>query len=70
MLRSEILVVEPFNFRYGSREKGQTLEKITQNLNQSADPKFNVDQRTVRDYYLELERVFKIKVAAEESKWH
>jgi len=66
MLCREILVIEPFSFRYGSRERGQAWEKIAHNLNQSIHPKFNVDQRAVRDHFLKLERVFKRKIAEEE----
>ena len=66
MLCREILVIEPFSFRFGSRERGQAWEKIAHNLNQSIYPKFNVDQRAVRDHFLKLERVFKRKIAEEE----
>ena len=66
MLCREILVIEPPNFKYGSRERGQAWEKIAQNLNQRSAPKFNVDQRAVRDHFLKLERMFKRKVAEEE----
>ena len=66
MLCREILVIEPFNFKYGSRERGQAWEKIAQNLNQGSAPKFNVDQRAVRDHFLKLERIFKRKIAEEE----
>ena len=66
MLCREILVIEPFNFKYGSRERGQAWEKIAQNLNQGLAPKFNVDQRAVRDHSLKLERIFKRKIAEEE----
>ena len=66
MLCREILVIEPFSFRYGSRERGQAWEKIAHNLNQSIYPKFNVDKRAVRDHFLKLERVFKRQIAEEE----
>ena len=66
MLCREILVIEPFSFRYGSKERGQAWEKIAHNLSQSLYPKFNVDQRAVRDHFLKLERVFKRKIAEEE----
>ena len=67
ILFREILGIEPLNYRYGSRERGQAWEKIAQNLNQSANPKFNLDQRAVRDHYLKLQKIFKRKVAAEET---
>ena len=62
MLCREILVIEPFSFRYGSRERGQAWEKIAQNLNQSIYPKFNVDQRAVRDHFLKLDQSLKIEI--------
>ena len=67
MLCREILVVEPFRFKHGSRERGQAWEKIANFLNEIERPKFNVDQRAVRDHFLKLERAHKRKMAQEEG---
>ena len=66
MLCREILVIELFDFKYGSRERGKAWETIAHTLNQSSGPKFNVDERAVRDHFLKLVRIFKRKVAEEE----
>ena len=66
MLCREILVVEPFRFKHGSRERGQAWEKIANSLNDIERPKFNVDQRAVRDHFLKLERAYRRKMAQEE----
>ena len=66
MLCREILVVEPFRCKHGSRERGQAWEKIVNFLNDIEHPKFNVHQRAVRDHFLKLERAYKKKMAQEE----
>ena len=66
MLCREILVVEPFRFKHGSRDRGNAWENVATNLNGSGNPKFNVDQRAVRDHFLKLERCFKRKLAEDE----
>ena len=66
MLCREILVVEPFRFKHGSRERGNAWENVATNLNGSGNPKFNVDHRAVRDHFLKLERCFKRKLAEDE----
>eukprot|EP00794_Sanderia_malayensis_P002776 gene2776-3212_t len=66
MLCWEILVVEPFGAKRGSRERGQAWEKIANNLNSMEHPKFIVDQRAVRDHFLKMERAHKRKMAQEE----
>ena len=64
MLCRDILVVEPFRFKHESRERGQAWEKI---LSEIERPKFNVDQRAVKDHFLKLERAHKRKMAQEEG---
>ena len=66
LLCREILVEEPFKFKHGSRERGQHWDKIATSLNQMGKPRFLVDQRSVRDRFLKLERNFKGKMAEEE----
>ena len=59
LLSWEILVLQPFQFEFGSREKGQCWDKIAKNLNVLERPKFIVDQRGARERYPKIERNYK-----------
>ena len=56
------MLEEPYKFKHGSREHGQCWDKIANSLNCVEKPKFNVDQRSVRDHYMKLEKVHKRKM--------
>ena len=62
----EIAFQNPFKFKFGSRERGQCWDSIADELNDAEQPKFNVDQRGVRERYSKLEKNFKKKMALEE----
>eukprot|EP00795_Rhopilema_esculentum_P003577 gene3577-biopygen31 len=62
----EVLVVQPFQFRHGTHDRGQCWERIAKNLNLVEHPHFIVDQRLVRDRFTKLEKDFKRKKASEE----
>ena len=62
----EILVLEPYRFKIGSRERGQCWDSIAENLSSLSYPKFSVDQRAVRDRFSKLERYFRKRMASEE----
>ena len=66
LLCREIMLEEPYKFKHGSRERGQCWDKIANSLNSVEKPKFNVDQRSVRDHYMKLGKMHKRKMAAEE----
>ena len=66
-LLREILVVEPFKHRKGSIEKGKCWTEIAANLNSSAELKFKVTQRSVRERFSLLEAKFKKQVRDEEA---
>ena len=66
MLCREMLVVEPYQYKIGSRERGNCWDMIATNLNGIGEPRFIVDKRAVRDHFLKLLRDFKRKMAAEE----
>ena len=67
LLCREILAEEPYRYKAGTRDRGQAWERIANNLNgNSADCRFIVNQRGVRDRYSILEKAFKRKMAAEE----
>ena len=65
LLCHEILVEKPYRFKHGSRECGQCWDKIANSLSHVKKPRFIVDQRSVRDHFLKLERLHKRKMAAE-----
>ena len=66
LLCREILVLQPFQYKFGSREKGQCWDKIAKNLHSIENPKFSVDQRGVRERYAKIERHYRRKMADEE----
>ena len=47
----EMLVVQPFRFKHGTRDRGQSWDRIAKNLNKLDHPMFLVDQRGVRDRF-------------------
>ena len=62
----EVLVIHPFQFEHGTRDRGQCWDKRSKNLNSSERPRFMVDQRAVRDCICKLQKDFKRKRAHEE----
>ena len=66
MLCREMLVIQPFRFKHGTRDRGRCWENIAQNLNDIAHLNFIVDMRGVRDRFGQLEKNFKKKRASEE----
>ncbi|XP_065067933.1 histone-lysine N-methyltransferase, H3 lysine-79 specific-like [Rhopilema esculentum] len=66
MLCREVLVVEPYKFKLGSRERGHCWDTVAKNLNGLAHPSFMVDKRAVRDHFLKLIRDFERKMAKEQ----
>ena len=63
----EVLVVQPFRFKHGTRDRGQSWDRIAKNLNKLGHPMFLVDQRGVRDRFYKLQKDFKCKRACEEE---
>ena len=61
----EILAVEPYKNKVGSREKGQSWDRIATALNTYIEPRFSADQRAVRERFAKLEKYFKKKTASE-----
>ena len=52
----ELLLFEPWNYKYGSKERGNYWERISESLNQLTDISFKVTQRSVQDHYQRLEK--------------
>ena len=61
-----VLVVEPYKFKLGSRERGHYWDTVAKNVNGLAHPSFMVDKRAVRDHFLKLIRNFERKMAKEQ----
>ena len=59
LLCREILLLEPYKFKAGTREKGNLWKAIADNLN-SLD-RFQVDARAVREYYGVIKAHFEAK---------
>ena len=59
--------MEPFRFKIGSPKRGNAWTQIADILNTIPEPKFRVNQRSVRDRYNLLEKTFKRKITEEEK---
>ena len=55
----EMFLFEPWNYKNGSKERGQCWERISESLNQLTEISFKVTQRSVQDHYQTLEKVYK-----------
>ena len=64
VLVQETYLFEPWNFKRG---RGQVWERISDSLNQYKSPKFTVNEKSVRDHYIFLEKEQKKKVREEEK---
>ena len=58
----EIILFEPWVYRFGSVERGESWKRIAESLNQVQEVKFLVDDRAVRE---SLEKEFKNKTQNE-----
>ena len=67
LLVQEMYLFEPWNFKRGSKQRGQVWERINDSLNQYESPKFTVKQNSVRDHYIFLEKEQKKKIREEEQ---
>ena len=63
LLLREVLLLEPFQYRQGTKEKGAVWSKIAENL---TDLGMKANQRSVREKFDKLVTEFKRKQAAEE----
>ena len=58
---------EPWNFKRRKKQRGQVWEGISESLNQYESPNFTVNQKSVRDHYILLEKEEKNKIREEEN---
>jgi len=66
MLCREVLLVQPFQYKCESRERGHAWDEVADQLCKISEPKFYVDQTAVQERYSKLENGFKRKMAMEE----
>ena len=55
----ELLLFEPWNHKYGSKERGNYWERISESLYQLRDISFKVTQRSVQDHGHTFEKTCK-----------
>ena len=67
VLVQKMYLFEPWNFKRGSKQRGQVWERISDSLNQYESPKFTVKQNSVRDHCIFLEKEQKKKIREEEQ---
>ncbi|CAH3175921.1 unnamed protein product, partial [Porites lobata] len=67
LLVQEMYLFEPWNFKRGSKQRGQVWERISESLNLYESSKFTVNQKSVRDHYIFLEKEQKKKIREEEQ---
>ena len=67
LLCREVIVNDPYEFKAGTRERGQCLDKIANILNAIQNPWFKVDQRSIRDRLKKLLQAFVTKKNAEDK---
>ena len=65
-LLREMFLFEPWQYKHGSKQRGQVWDRISDSLNALQHPKFNVNQKSVRDHYNHLEKEHKKKIRFEE----
>ena len=66
----ELLLFEPWNYKYCSKEIGNYWERISESLNQLTGTSFKVTQRSVQDHYQTLEKTYKKKKTGKrQAKW-
>ena len=55
----ELLLVQPYMHKQGSKERGQAWKLIVEDLNSNSSPSFRVSVRSVRDKFAKLIQKFK-----------
>lgn len=63
----EVLVMEPHQYPYRSKERGDVWNNIAINLNGLDHPRFKVNKRSVRDRLTLLITKYKAKVCKEQN---
>ncbi|KAK2558919.1 hypothetical protein P5673_018537 [Acropora cervicornis] len=64
----EVLLLDPFQYPYRSKERGDVWGQVAINLNSSNHPKFKGSKHSVRDTLTLLQSRYKKKMKQEEKK--
>lgn len=67
LINTMMLLFEPWKYKRGSKERGQLWERISESLNEHESPRFTVNQKSIRDHYILLEKEQKYKIREEEK---
>ncbi|PFX17925.1 hypothetical protein AWC38_SpisGene17722 [Stylophora pistillata] len=67
MLLEEMYLFGPWKYKRGSKQRGQVLERISESLNEHESPRFTLNQKSVRDPYILLEKEQKNKIREEKK---
>ena len=54
-----LFLFEPWNYKYGSKQRENCWERIGESLNELTDISFKVTQRSIQDHYQTLEKTYK-----------
>lgn len=63
----EVLVLDPFQYPYRSKERGDVWRQVAIQLISLSHPKFKVNKRSVRDRLTLLQNRYKEKMKEEEG---
>ena len=66
MLCRGTFLAQPFQHKFGSRERGHAWDEVADQLSKISEPKLFVNQSPVRARYSKLDKGFKRKIAMEE----
>lgn len=61
VMLQEMYLFEPWKYKRWSKQRGQVWERISESLNDHESPRFTVNQKSVRDHYILLEKEQKKK---------
>ena len=61
ILLTEVSTVEPYKFKFGSKERGKAWREVSDNLNALKDLGFKTTHRCVRDKFEKMLRILRRK---------
>ncbi|PFX27278.1 hypothetical protein AWC38_SpisGene8046 [Stylophora pistillata] len=67
MLLQEIYLSESWKYKRGSKPRGQVWERISESLSKLESTRFTVNQKSVCDHYIMLEKEQKNKIREEKA---
>ena len=65
LLCQELILVQPYAYQPSTRERGNAWSRIADSLNSIGNPKFYVNQRSVRERFNLILTRYKTKISAE-----